>query len=352
MFAVFLIYIFIYLKKTNRFDWFNAAYDKSTKLFTLDSFLYNPASKDIFTKQHPFQSDYFRISTGSTVIGTFDIDSWLTDSIIRIDKATINDIVFDDYRDMRLPFRSGIIKPLIGNRIKNIPFKLSIDTVVLKNAKVTYAETSKQTKQTGTIPVTGLNLKLFPVRNFDLSNTDSLYLQADGYLFDSVLVNIRMGESYADSLSGFLLIAKIAAADLKILNPVLAPLTSAKIRSGVLDSFIMRVNGDEYYAYGQMDMHYHDLKVKILRSADPKGRKFRIALLNFLANTLIVKNKNTKRTGLIFFVRNRDRSSLNYLVKMLTSGAASSVGVKSTRKNFKPYRKELRKRNLPPADYN
>jgi len=119
----------------------------------------------------------------------------------------------------------------------------------------------------------------------------------------------------------------------------------------MLDSFSMRVNGDEYYAYGQMDMYYHDLKVKILQSADPKGRKFRMALLNFLANSFIIKNKNTKRTGLVFFVRNRDRSSLNYLVKMLVSGASSSVGVKGPRKKFKPFKKELRKRNLPPADY-
>jgi len=219
-----------YFTADNRFDWFNVGFDKSTKLLTLDSFLYNPASKDMFTKQHPFQADYFHISAGNTVIGAFDIDSYLADSIIRIDKMTVNDIVFDDYRDMRLPFRSGIIKPLIGNRIKSIPLKLSVDSLVVNNARITYAETSKQTKETGTIPVSRLNIKVFPIRNFDLSKTDSLSLQATGYLFDSILVNIRMRESYADSLSGFLLVANIDAADLRILNPILTTLSYAKIR--------------------------------------------------------------------------------------------------------------------------
>jgi hypothetical protein len=148
-----------YLDASKRLDWFNVAYDKNTRFLTLDSFLYNPVlSKEEFTKAHPFQADYFRISTGSARIGAFDIDSYLADSIVRIDKMTINDIVFNDYRDMRLPFQSGIIKPLIGNRIKNIPIKLSIDTVLLNNASVTYVETNAQTKQTGTIPVSGLNL--------------------------------------------------------------------------------------------------------------------------------------------------------------------------------------------------
>jgi hypothetical protein len=76
-----------------------------------------------------------------------------------------------------------------------------------------------------------------------------------------------------------------------------------------------------------------------------------MALLNFAANSFLIKNKNTHRTGKVFYLRNRDRSSLNFLIKMVTSGVTSSVGAKSNRKLTRQYKKELRKRNLPPIEY-
>ena len=65
----------------------------------------------------------------------------------------------------------------------------------------------------------------------------------------------------------------------------------------------------------------------------------------------MVENKNTKQTNSVFFIRNRERSPVNYLIKILMSGVNSSIGAKSNRKTMRQYKKELRQRNLPPLDY-
>ena len=96
-----------------------------------------------------------------------------------------------------------------------------------------------------------------------------------------------------------------------------------------------------------MKMLYHDLKVALLINGSPKKG----GLLSFLINSFIVRNNNTRRTGNVFFVRNRERSSLNYLVKIVMSGVNTSIGAKSNRKILHQYKKELRQRNLPPVDY-
>jgi hypothetical protein len=139
-------------------------------------------------------------------------------------------------------------------------------------------------------------------------------------------------------------------ADMRVLNPVLAALASARLKSGYLDTVNMRVAGTEYFAYGEMLLYYHDLKVRLLRNGDPNRKKFLNGLMNFLANT-IIKNKNTSRTGHVFFNRNRERSALNYLIKITFTGVSTSSGVKKNKKVLRLYKKELRKRNLPPLDY-
>jgi hypothetical protein len=131
----------------------------------------------------------------------------------------------------------------------------------------------------------------------------------------------------------------------------LEPLAGVRFRSGYLDTLNMRVHGNEYMAYGDMQMLYHDLKIQLINTNDPRKKKFLTGLLNFIANTFVVKNKNQKNTGKVFFVRDRERSSINYLIKMVMSGVTSNIGARGTRKMIRQYKKELRQRNLPPFDY-
>ena len=73
--------------------------------------------------------------------------------------------------------------------------------------------------------------------------------------------------------------------------------------------------------------------------------------MNFIANTFILKKSNKNRTANVFFIRNREKSAFNYLVKILVSGLTTSTGAKGNKKIEQAYKKELRKRNLPPLDY-
>ena len=337
-----------YVDADNRFAWHNAGYDKSTKTAFLDSFRYSPTPpKDVFVASQSFQTDYLQIKTGAINIGPFDIDSYLRDTIFRVGRMQINDVDFNDFRDNRLPFRSGKIKPLMVNRVKSIPAKISLDTLVFNNANITYAELNPKTDQTGIILFNRTTLKAFPVRNFDFKETDSLRIHANGYLMDSIWVRLRLKESYTDTLSGFLLTLRMKPVDMRVLNPVLLPLASARLKSGFLDTLQMRVAGGEYLAFGEMNMRYHDLKIEILKN----GTTVRRGLLSLLANSFIIKNKNVNRKSSVFFIRNRERSPINYLIKILMSGVNSSIGAKSNKKIMRQYKKELNQRNLPPTDY-
>jgi hypothetical protein len=129
------------------------------------------------------------------------------------------------------------------------------------------------------------------------------------------------------------------------------PLASVKLESGYLDTLSLRAVGREYLSLGEMSMFYHDLKVRFLKNGNETKKTFLTSLITFIANSFVVRSNNKSRIGKVFFIRNRDRSAINYLVKIAMSGMASSVGAKSNKKMVRRYRKELDKRNLPPIDF-
>jgi hypothetical protein len=107
----------------------------------------------------------------------------------------------------------------------------------------------------------------------------------------------------------------------------------------------MRVVGREAHAFGEIRMLYHDLKVKLLQRGQPK-KSLVGGIKNFFANT-IIKNKNTGKTATIFFNRLRDRSAINYLVKITLNGIINTVIGKKNKKSFRANQEEIKSKPLP-----
>jgi hypothetical protein len=332
------------------FYWDNINYDKNSKTFSLDSFSYRPAiDKDTFLARQNSQVDYLTLQTGAVAVGPFDIESYLRDTVVNAGTAVIDRVFLTSYRDKRLPFTAGIIKPLPVALLKKIPVKISVDTIKLLNSNIEYSEVNAKNGKTGIVTINNLEGNIYPVKNYEFGETDSMMIAASGRLMDSVKIQLYVKESYTDSLYGFLMNANIGPADAKVLNEILIPLASAKLESGYVDTMSMRVVGREYLSLGDMKLFYHDLKIKLLNPKNQQKTSLVRGFASFLANTLI-KNKNESRTGKVFFERDRSRSTLHYLVKITFSGVASSVGIRNNKKVLRKYKKQLRKRNLPPID--
>ncbi|MEO5564653.1 MAG: hypothetical protein ABIR18_14500 [Chitinophagaceae bacterium] len=335
-----------YHNESDQFNWYNAGYDKMTRHFSVDSFSYHPTlDRDDFLKKRVYQSDYITGRTGSVSIGPFDIARYNKDTILEMGVVTVNDGYLSSYRDKRQPRQAGDVRLLPAGLLKKISTRLIADTMIIKNAWVDYEEVNEKTNTAGTISIARLNGQITDLRNFDLAEGDSLTIKANGYLQDTMLIKLQLREAYTDSLGGFLLTGQMGPADITKLNPILISLASAELKSGILDTMSMRVVGREQLAFGEMKMFYHDLKVKITKPGNK--RTLLTGLTTFLANTLI-KNENKHRTGTIFFVRIRDRSAINYLVKIALSGMTSSMGIKRNKKLVKKYEKEIKARKLPP----
>ncbi|MGC4038760.1 MAG: hypothetical protein QM764_22550 [Chitinophagaceae bacterium] len=334
-----------YSDSAHSVSWQGLSFDHSDRSITLNSFSYNPSlTRDSFVLKNAFQADYITAKTGRIHISNADIESYISDSIFKTGKISIEQPVITAYRDATKPFKHGFIKYLPALTIKRLPPLFSIDTIEMDDATITYSQVDKKTEKTGTIPLAHLNAILFPIRNYDLSSTDSLELHATALIMNTAPMQLTAKESYNDTSAGMRILLSAKATDLTILNPALIPLVSAKLRSGWLDTLGMDVSADEYTAYGKMKMNYKNLKIAIFKKGDPNAKSFLTRIGNFAANAFLLKHNNDdKRTGTVYFERLRERSFFNYLVKMTITGITSVTGLKKDKKAIRRYLKEKQK---------
>jgi hypothetical protein len=340
------------IDEKNNFALHNLSFSKQAQKLSVDSFSFHPVmSRDEFVAASKWQTDYMTIRTGKISVSKFDLDQYLEDSVFRSGNISIDDPYFTSYRDKTPPFHAGIIKPLATKLIRKIPFKVSIDTILLSNGTAIYTELNDKTKETAVIPITRMNGDIFPIKNFDLTPADSFRIRLNGYLLDSGWIRLRTRESYLDTLSGFVITLRMQPHSMLYLNQILPALSSIKIQSGYLDTLSMRAVGQEYLSLGEMRMNYHDLKIQFLKNGKEEKKRFLQGLLTFIANSFIIKKENIKRVGVVYFPRLRDRSFINYYIKIVMSGVASSVGAKKNKRLMRRYKKQLKIRQLPPIDF-
>ena len=334
------------------FSWNNVDFNKYSKTFSVDSLAFRPAlSKDSFIAKRPYQTDYITVKTGAISMGPFDLDVYLADTVMATGNLHVSGVNFTSHRDKRKPFEGGKIKPLPVDALRKIPFPFSTDTIYLSNSKVQYTEVNEKTLLPGIIELSQMNATILNARNYGLEDEDSLEIYATAKLMDSAKIKLNLMQSFRDSLAGFLMHASISPVDARILNDALAALASVRLQSGYLDTLTMTVVGSEHYALGEMEMQYHGLKIRFLKNGTDDKRGLFKGLANFFANAFVIKNANRKKAYIIFQERFREKSAINYIVKITLSGIGHTIGIRNNKKLLRQYKKELRKRNLPPLDY-
>ena len=332
----------------NNFSWYNTNYDKYTRLLSADSISYHPVrDQQTFIKESPWQTDYITAKTGAISFGPFDIEKYVRDSIIDMGVLDVDNARLTVFRDKRVPRKPGIVRPLPSDQLKKIPMRLQVDTARINDSYVEYEEFNEKTNDAGKITVANLNGRITGVRNHNLQLSDSLHLVANAFIEDSIFTRLNVKQSYTDSLGGFLMTVQMGPADLAVLNPVLKALASAELKSGRLDTLSMRVVGREELAFGEIKMSYHGLKVLILKKGG--GTKPLLSgVKNFFANTLI-KNESNEKGSRIFIRRQKDRSAINYLVKITFNGITNTITGKKSKKAYRKNKAEIAEKPLPPA---
>jgi hypothetical protein len=326
---------------------FGIGYRNGGRIVTIDSFQYAPTiDRETFMKNNVYQKDHMQFSSGKITIRNFDIERIATDSNLQLNYITIEKPFLQVYKDKRLPLEPGKTKGLPAALLKKIKQRMHIDSVRLVDGNIVYEEFNDKTEMIARINLSEYQSLIRNIKNYNITQTDSLYIVSTSRVQDTAEVSIRFHESYADSIGSFLYRVRFKQFGLPALNSILLPTANMKIDRGWLDTLDLRVMGNDYLAHGKMRMYYKDFKIQFLSNKELEKRTIFTKALSWLANTFLRTN-NVAKTGTVFTERTREKSFVNYWVKIVLSGAMTNTRIRKNSKQEKRYQKALKRIQVP-----
>ncbi len=326
----------------NKVNWYSLSFDKG--FFRADSFYLRPLqSIEDYKIKKAFDPDYLTIRGGEVSGGPFDLVKYAGDSILAIRGVEVNDVKLLTFKDKRQVGTTTKEKPLFATLIKNIPGKLNIDSLSLKNMYVEYWEINPKTDTLGIVPVSDLNVVMKNIKNHNFSETDSLYIVASANVIHNLFTKLEVRQSYKDSLGTYLMKLQTGPMDLTKFNEILLLLEAIEVRSGWLDSLGLEAVANNNYSTGQMRMYYKSLSLRLMDKKDFTKQGFGNKILSWVANAIVLRKNNQGKESLVFFERLKDKSAINFIIKTTLSGIKSSVGLPGMKGKQRRYLKKQEK---------
>ena len=304
-------------------------YNNSTMI--LDSIKVIPNySKNDFAKKAGRQISRVEIALSKLKISNIDYKLMLDKKMMSIHKIELIDCNLDVYRDNRLPL-AKIIRPSIQAMLKSVPFLISIDTIEMKNSKITFEAIHPHSILTGKISVNNFEVTVTGVQNDSclFSENQSVVALASGYILNTGKFNLMYNFPLKFTKEHFSCSGSLTSMNLSTFNSIIRPVKNLQFRSGVIDYINFSFNAEDKHASGIMKFKYHDLKIDVLNNVNNKiGLNQK--LKSMLANKFKLYESNPGSDGKIRISEinmnhNPYRFFLNYSMQSITSGIESTI---------------------------
>lgn len=314
----------------------------SAKQLLLRETQYSP-KKNVYQwlDDQSYQRTYLRLDQGSFVVKNLDLTQLNTQRKLPISALSLTQGAVYLAKDRTQPFQSGIEKPMLTEWIQQHDFPFEIDTVTVYESQLLYEEKSAITNRWSSVFLEQINGQFANFRVHPRPN-DSLQINVSFNLNRIPMEAFHYSEAYTDPNHGYRLHVMGKSLDLKQLSPLTKSILSLEILSGNAAHFEANIIGNRDFSVGKMDFFYDKLQLKKLNDHDTLQRSFLLGVVNFAANSFVLKQKNSDRTY-IFHQRDKERWIINAWMKATLNGIFSSTGIISRRK---AYRKYLEKRQL------
>ncbi|MBI6117136.1 AsmA family protein [Salegentibacter maritimus] len=279
-------------------------------------------SKQEFQQQIPYEKDRFNLILNEFTFHSFNWNLKNDSLSLLSDKLVIEDSDIKIYRDKRIEDDTRR-KPMYSKMIRELPFKLKLDTVKVRNLNVEYEELVSAKRGAGKVSFKNLDGSIYNITNMGMDANDfpETVIDVKTQFMGEANLTVNWNFDISSAVDAFAISGQLDNISSEGINKFLQPALNVKAQGGINN---MRFNfaGDNKSATGDMKLIYNDFKVEVLREDGKEKNK----LLSALAN-LIVNNKATsaeKEQRDIKTQRDQTRSFWNYLWKNIRNGALKS----------------------------
>lgn len=331
---------------------------KNTARLSIEGFEFHPETFHIDSLHFGHVIDKYRINAIKGFraswldIGVKDFNieglhpnTFFSDSIIFIDKASIGRVHLNLFKDKEDPKINPDYKALPQEQIRSIPAKIRIDTFEVKRADLIIDMEAPTANTPGQITVDNVELMINNVTNIPekLAQDPMMNVHISARIMDQIPVTMNYILKTDSEEDLFWATCEVGAFKASVLNDFIGSQFFIQFKSGKIESLEFEIEGNNKANVGTMDFEYSNLKVQKLKGHEkyidgkPKTGFF-VAMGNMLIPTNRSKVKKKYKTAAIYYEKEYNRDIIHGTVMSIVSGLMSSMGFSS--KNVEKKKKQ------------
>lgn len=271
-------------------------------------------------------TDLISFTADSITVQGLDLPAWAANHTLRAGELRICGANIHDFLDKTLPDPPYRTKHLPAKLLRDLPFPICLDSLVVDGLNVDYHEKGTATTSYGHVDFTNIKAVAKGICTLDPAAGPVLRLHATAMVYGQAPVRFNLQTALYDTSDHFSASAHIGALPFHAFNAMTGHLLLVQATDGVIDNIDYVLEADREQARGHVEMEYSGLKLAIFKH-DGSGRKN--ALGSMLANTILhgrnIRGTGSFRRGEFAFKRSKGHGFFNYLWQGLRAGAAETV---------------------------
>ncbi|HLT34139.1 MAG TPA: hypothetical protein VKZ98_10145 [Aquaticitalea sp.] len=295
----------------------NASIFKTLKLYT-------KYSKQELTQMLVKERDHFGLEMDSLILKHQEF-GYKNDSLFffKADEVLFYHPKLDIYRN-KLVHDDMSVKPMYGTMLRNLPFNLTLNEVLLKNATIKYTEKIKPQNSAGSIMFSKLNATLKNVSN-TYKPPQKTTLDIDALFMQSTPIEVNWYFDVNDTNDHFVFKADVGKMPAQDMNPFSEPNLNVRFDGELMKTYFT-IDGNFRQSSVDMRIKYENFKVKVMDKNGKKKNKLVSAIANLFIKTDSDNKPDNFREGTKSEIeRDQTKSVFNFLWLNVRGGLLSSL---------------------------
>ena len=287
-------------------------------------------SKQNFGKQLKFYKDRYDIKFESASFKNIDWYNLFLGEGFNASQGQLKNGTMEIYGDRNVP-------PSTKSKVGNYPHQLlmelklptNVDTVLVKNFRLTYTELNPKTQKTGSIVFDDINAAITNITNVkeSVARNKILKLSATSKLMSVANLSATFMFDLTKTKTGdFTVDADLGPMNGTALNKAAMPLGLFEINSLSIKKLKAHIIANSYNAHSSVFFVYDDLKITALKPEN--GKLKHRGFLTFVANTFILNKSNKEGEAepkYVSYKRDPQRSFFYLVWKSILQGITNTA---------------------------
>ncbi|MDT0675084.1 hypothetical protein [Autumnicola musiva] len=270
-------------------------------------------------QQHiPYEKDRYELNIEELIMNDF---SWefQNDSLqFQNPFLELNNIEFMIYRDKRPP-DDPRTKNLYSQMLRELPFKVGIDSMDMNNVYIKYSEKVHDDRPPGAVDFSNMHASVYNLTNIGMDKPGFPKTQIDVRtdLFQKAPLKVHWEFDVSDVSDRFQMSGNMGQLASEEINEFLKPAMNVQV-SGSISDLVFDFSGNDDRAGGDLNLSYENFEVTVLKKNGEEKNNFLSTVANLFVKSETDSRKNFKD---IEIARNKTKSFWNYLWIFVREGA-------------------------------